>query len=960
MPPLSMHPTVPTLLPSLDDAQLWLATQAGDRDAFARIVERYQTLICSIAYSRSGDLATAADFAQETFLTAWRQAAELREPARLRAWLCGIARNLTASAARRDRRRGGSPAALEDIAEPTATAVDPESSAVSREEEALLWQALSRLPETYREPLVLFYREEQSLAEVAAQLDLSQDAVKQRLSRGRAKLRDEMEALVESALVRSRPDARFTAAVLAAVAVTAPASAVLAAGSAGVAGAASAAGKGFTAAAVAGPAAGLLTAWLASRLAGANARSLPERAVIQRAFRHAMLFVLPMIALVLGLVYVGTHALRENPWFLALGATAWTVALVGGLMGISRRVERQITRLRRETGTEDAAYGEVLARRGLSLGGSKRWQSKTRLFGLPLVALAFGGLDPGAARGRGARGWIAVGDLAVSPFFAFGGVAVAPIALGGVTVGLLSLSLAGVAVGALALGSIAFGAVALGIVAVGWKGAAGVTAIAHDSALGNQARAGEANSQAARDWFTQQWFTEPSQVFFALLPLVILLAIVVPLSLMAWRAWRLRRSAPASMSAPVAPAATSDQRDDAAIPAPERLHALDALRGFALLLGVLLHASMHHVLPPGIWAVGTLQPVPLLGWLAYAIHSFRMELFFLLAGFFGAVVVSKRGVGAYLQDRGTRIVLVFLLALYPMKLALAAIWIRGGLTTGWLKLPEALAALPLSRLALGGILRESFPDLALTHLWFLYVLAIVTGLFLSARALVRRFVPAAILEAPQRLLAAVGASLAAPLALALVVTPLLAGMKGMDIDTPDQSLRWNLPVLALDGLFFALGWGLHARRELLETFAARWKSLLLGGLALSLVGSALVGMRYAGGAWVTTNALAVRWGSSLVTALTMSSFCLGWLGVFHRFCQAPRPSVRRLADASYWIYLAHLPIVAGLQVLAAGRGLPWWIEVPAISVVTVLALLVIDRVAIRGTCIGAWLNGRRR
>ncbi len=51
----------------------------------------------------------------------------------------------------------------------------PSMQAVSREEEAILWRALERIPDTYREPLILFYREEQSIERVAAELELSED-----------------------------------------------------------------------------------------------------------------------------------------------------------------------------------------------------------------------------------------------------------------------------------------------------------------------------------------------------------------------------------------------------------------------------------------------------------------------------------------------------------------------------------------------------------------------------------------------------------------------------------------------------------------------------------------------------------------------------------------------------------------------------------------------------------------
>src|SRR5690242_14777348 len=72
------------------DAELVSRTLAGDRDAFSRIVSRYQILICSLAYSRIGHLGLSEDVAQETFITAWKHLRLLREPEKLRAWLCGI------------------------------------------------------------------------------------------------------------------------------------------------------------------------------------------------------------------------------------------------------------------------------------------------------------------------------------------------------------------------------------------------------------------------------------------------------------------------------------------------------------------------------------------------------------------------------------------------------------------------------------------------------------------------------------------------------------------------------------------------------------------------------------------------------------------------------------------------------------------------------------------------------
>src|SRR5215510_6546137 len=141
----------------VSDEQLWRLACEGDREAFSRIVERYQTLVCSLAYSACGTLGTSEDMAQETFITAWHRLADLREPRKLRQWLCGIVRNIAANAVRRDLRRGGEPESLDAAADEVCEENDPAAQTITREEETLLWRTLAGMPENYREPLILFY-----------------------------------------------------------------------------------------------------------------------------------------------------------------------------------------------------------------------------------------------------------------------------------------------------------------------------------------------------------------------------------------------------------------------------------------------------------------------------------------------------------------------------------------------------------------------------------------------------------------------------------------------------------------------------------------------------------------------------------------------------------------------------------------------------------------------------------
>src|ERR1019366_949564 len=88
----------------MDDAELVAKSLDGNQDAFRQIVERYQTLISSLTYCTSGNVSQSEDLAQETFVTAWKRLAELREPAKLRSWLCGIARFLISKEFRRQGR----------------------------------------------------------------------------------------------------------------------------------------------------------------------------------------------------------------------------------------------------------------------------------------------------------------------------------------------------------------------------------------------------------------------------------------------------------------------------------------------------------------------------------------------------------------------------------------------------------------------------------------------------------------------------------------------------------------------------------------------------------------------------------------------------------------------------------------------------------------------------------------
>jgi RNA polymerase sigma factor (sigma-70 family) len=202
----------------INDAELVTGSLEGNRDAFRQIVERYQTLISSLAYCATGNVSQSEDLAQETFVSAWKQLAQLREPAKLRPWLCSITRFLIS---KQFRRQGREPAYAAETLEAVFDWASPEplppEQVISEEEKAILWRLLERIPEIYREPLVLFYREHQSIEAVARDLGLSEDAVKQRLSRGRKLVQERFLAFVAGALEQTSPNKTFAVDVLAAL-----------------------------------------------------------------------------------------------------------------------------------------------------------------------------------------------------------------------------------------------------------------------------------------------------------------------------------------------------------------------------------------------------------------------------------------------------------------------------------------------------------------------------------------------------------------------------------------------------------------------------------------------------------------------------------------------------------------------------------------------------------------------
>ncbi len=203
----------------------------GDEAAFRRLVESSANTVCSIALAIVRNVEASEDIAQEAFLAAWSNLRNLRNPSSFLPWLRQVTRN-QAHLWRREHHREIPDEAV--VAAATDTRPSATDNLIADEEQRLLAEVLDQLPDEAREVLILYYREGSSTRHVAELLGISDAAVRQRLSRSRAMLREEMLERFGRTVARTAPSAAFASAVAGALTFAAPtASAAVIASAAG-------------------------------------------------------------------------------------------------------------------------------------------------------------------------------------------------------------------------------------------------------------------------------------------------------------------------------------------------------------------------------------------------------------------------------------------------------------------------------------------------------------------------------------------------------------------------------------------------------------------------------------------------------------------------------------------------------------------------------------------------------
>ncbi len=395
-----------------------------------------------------------------------------------------------------------------------------------------------------------------------------------------------------------------------------------------------------------------------------------------------------------------------------------------------------------------------------------------------------------------------------------------------------------------------------------------------------------------------------------------------------------------------------------------RYHHLDALRAFALLLGVLFHAAESFGPRNTYWATVDASPSEFLECVRFACHSFRMEIFFVIAGFFARLLILKRGVRGFAGNRAVRILVPLVcgwVVLFPLMVSL---WLWGAGQAGRLGemgVPPEVQNFPAWKLALGFMISGQFvKKFDLTHLWFLHQLAvlylILLGVLWGARRLPR--FKTWLLPLLDRLFNRVCEGSWGMLAFVLPTIPMLLLMNDWGVDTPKSSLLPHPPTTLLYGFCFLIGWLLHRQPALLHHVERRWTVHMGVGVLFWVMGIVFLAQQ----PWKRTPheyMLYLRTGFLTLYATMMWGFVMGFTGLFTRFFQRPRPVIRYIADASYWIYLAHLPVVVSLQIMVSSLHYPWPLKYGFILAIAMPVLIITYHFLVRGTFLGVVLNGRR-
>jgi glucans biosynthesis protein C len=376
----------------------------------------------------------------------------------------------------------------------------------------------------------------------------------------------------------------------------------------------------------------------------------------------------------------------------------------------------------------------------------------------------------------------------------------------------------------------------------------------------------------------------------------------------------------------------------------KRMHALDALRAAMMLLGLVLHSAVSFVITPlgASWPYQDRQTSGVFDWLAFVIHLFRMPTFFVMAGFFAAFLYYREGTFGFLAHRFRRLVLPLVAAwivVFPIVEGGFVFANSGGGRAGF-------------ETALGAMQLAPYENRSLAHLWFIYYLIIFCAAATVVVPLVERTLSETVRARALALFARVVPTWTGCLLLGVLMAITLLPMAQPALETSITFIPL-LRVLVAYSVFFSVGWLIFAQRDLVASFGRRPWRFFSAGLVMSVVYLIAV-LQPPVSDRVLRHLIAV-----VAAGIATWLLIYGITGLFVHYFESPRPVQRYLSDASYWMYLIHLPFAIWIPGLLAPFALPAVVKFVIVLGGMTLITVTTYHFFVRSTAIGAFLNGRR-
>lgn len=368
----------------------------------------------------------------------------------------------------------------------------------------------------------------------------------------------------------------------------------------------------------------------------------------------------------------------------------------------------------------------------------------------------------------------------------------------------------------------------------------------------------------------------------------------------------------------------------------DRAHYMDNLRALAMLAGVVFHAALaYSPLVHNFWPTADAGGSAVVDVIAWFVHLFRMPLFFVIAGFFAALLMRKRGIGGMLRNRLARVFLPFLIFL-PLVLG-ALRWLTAEAASSTRNLSPVLAWVKQTTIEQGSL--PFIPSVA--HLWFLLYLMYFFVLVWVVSTLELKRLPSWLANLRPWVLAGV-----AP----LLLVPALAS-----VSAPWPAPEFFLPqlwALVFFGFYFALGYMLFQRESLLEQLTTLTPLLLVSSLAAYGVFLEFMGTRQPG--------QPLHWLQAALQAYAGLWLTLCCLQAGKKWLNGRSSVMRYLADASYWVYLVHLPILFAIQYRMLDVDGAWQMKFAVSVLATSLLSLASYQLLVRNRFLGKLLGGRQK